>query len=91
MIGFARALARYATPTSWMKRTGEVETLFLANGLSFPRGESPSPITSIVGSTALSASYERASTCSYAAPASPLPREENCGRQRSAADSARCR
>ncbi len=45
-----------------MKRTGETETLSPAFGWSFPRGESPTPITVIDGSTALSASYERASS-----------------------------
>ena len=47
-----------------MKRTGEREMLLLAFGLSFPRGESPTPITWIVGSTDFSASYDFASTVS---------------------------
>jgi hypothetical protein len=32
--------------------------------------------------TALSASYESASVCSYAAAATPRPLRENCGRQK---------
>src|SRR4051812_23259629 len=65
-----------------MKRTGEMETLSFASGLSFPRGDRPSPITAIEGSTALSASYEAASKGSYAAPDTCAPVELNCGCQK---------
>ena len=64
-----------------MKRTGEREMLLLAFGLSFPRGESPTPITVIVGSTAFSASYDFASTVSYAAAETGLPAGLYCGSQ----------
>ena len=56
-----------------MKRTGEREMLLFAFGLSFPRGERPTPITVIVGLTDFSASYDFASTVSYAAAESGLP------------------
>ena len=46
-----------------------------------PRGERPMPITRIFGSTAFSASYERASMGSYAAPETPWPLESYCGCQ----------
>ena len=65
-----------------MKRTGDVETLSFANGLSFPRGERPRPITLIDGSTALSVSYDAASSGSYAAPEALLPVGVNCGCQK---------
>jgi hypothetical protein len=45
-----------------MKRTGEIETLSFAPGASLPRGESPTPMTVVAGSTAFSASYDRASS-----------------------------
>ena len=40
----------------WMNFTGEVEMLLEARALSPPRGESPTPMTLIVGSTLLSLS-----------------------------------
>src|SRR3954451_3038502 len=64
-----------------MKRTGEIETLYFASGLSLPRGDSPRPITAIEGSTALSASYDAANSGSYAAPETSAPVELNCGCQ----------
>src|SRR4029453_12893588 len=82
MSRFFRPLARYAAPTAWSNLTGDVETFADALGLSFPRGERPIPITLIVGSTALSASYELASSASYAAPETFRPRESNCGCQK---------
>src|SRR6187399_1455101 len=80
MSGRARPLARYHAPSDARKRTGDVETLLLAVGRSFPRGERPTPTTVSVGSTDFSASYPaarygpnvRAERCL-------LP--ENCGRQ----------
>src|ERR671939_1233085 len=65
-----------------MNRTGETETLSLANGLSLPRGERPIPITLMLGSTAFSASYPAASSGSYAAPEAAVPFELNCGCQK---------
>jgi hypothetical protein len=62
MIGVRLPLARYAAPIARMKRTGEVERLLLALGRSLPRGESPTPITRMSGSTAFSPSYAMAST-----------------------------
>jgi hypothetical protein len=41
---------------SRMHRTGDVEGFDLAAGLSFPRGESPTPITSIPALTLFKAS-----------------------------------
>src|SRR4029453_1881202 len=82
MSRFFRPLARYAAPTAWRNLTGDVETFADALGLSFPRGERPIPITLIVGATALSASYELASSASYAAPETFRPRESNCGCQK---------
>src|SRR5213596_791750 len=82
MIGVDLALARYATPKSWMKATGDVEALDVASGLSFPRGERARPITSIAGLKLFSASYEVASIDSYVAAATLAPDESNCGRQK---------
>ena len=62
MIGFFRPLARYAAPSPWRKRTGDVERLLFAFGRSLPRGESPTPRTRISGSTAFSPSYAIART-----------------------------
>ena len=57
MIGRFRPLARYEAPMSRMHRTGEVEAFVAAVALSrFLRGESETPSTVIVGSTAFSAS-----------------------------------
>ena len=56
MIGRFRPLARYEAPMSLRQRTGEVEAFVAAVALSFPRGESETPRTVIVGSTAFSAS-----------------------------------
>ncbi len=64
-----------------MNRTGDVETLFAAFGLSPPRGESPRPITLIAGSTALSASYEAASNEKYELDETLSPAPPNCGCQ----------
>ena len=60
MSGRVRPLCRYQAPSASRNRTGEVETLLTAVGRSLPRGERPSPMTRIVGSTALSASYAAA-------------------------------
>ena len=49
MIGRFRPLARYEAPMSRMHRTGEVEAFVAAVALSFPRGESETPSTVIVG------------------------------------------
>jgi hypothetical protein len=62
MIGRWRLAFRYALPRPLMKRTGETDLLSRAVGESLPRGESPMPSTLIDGSTALSASYDRASS-----------------------------
>jgi hypothetical protein len=51
-----RPLRRYHAPSAGRKRTGEVEMLFFAFGRSLPRGERPTPITVISGSTDFSAS-----------------------------------
>src|SRR5215475_664346 len=69
-------------PTSLMKRTGEIEMLFFARGLSFPRGERPMPITLMDGLADLSASYDAASSGSYAAPERAAPESLNCGCQK---------
>ena len=61
MIGRVRVLARYALPMSRMQRTGEIDRLPGANGLSVPRGPRPIPITVLFRSTDFSASYEAAS------------------------------
>ncbi len=50
--GRVRPLARYQAPSARTKRTGDVETLLFAFGLSFPRGESPIPTTWIPESIA---------------------------------------
>ena len=55
MIGFVRLLARYASPTALMKRTGEI-VFFAEPGRSSPFGETAMPMTSMPGLTALSAS-----------------------------------
>ena len=50
-------------------------------GLSFPRGDSPTPMTVIPGRTALSASYDRASNDVYCRQATGAPLWENWGCQ----------
>src|SRR3954447_12415120 len=82
MIGFVRPLARYAAPMSRRQRTGDVDGLFAALAMSFPRGERPTPITVMAGFTPLSASYPAASTGSYEEQASGAPPVENCGCQK---------
>ena len=81
MSGAVRPLARYQRPTAWMNRTGEIEALLGASGLSFPRGETPSPITRSVGSTAFSVSYDRASRAPACAADATAPPGPNNGRQ----------
>src|SRR3954453_18949651 len=81
MIGSVRPLARYAAPRSRRQRTGDVDGLSGAKGLSLPRGERPSPMTVIAGLTALSASYDEASSGSYEAQATGAPAAVNWGRQ----------
>src|SRR5687767_15458067 len=81
MSGFLRPLARYAAPIACRNLTGDVEMFPEALGLSFPRGDRPTPMTLIVGSTAFRASYELASSAWYAAPETFRPRESNCGCQ----------
>jgi hypothetical protein len=48
-------------PRSWRKATGEVDESLAAVGLSFPRGDSPTPHTTSWLFTAWSASYDAAS------------------------------
>src|SRR5215211_1858488 len=77
-IGRSRCSAWNATPMSWMKRTGEVERLFRASQLSLPRGDTD-VITWMSELTACSASYALARMRVYAAPATPVHFEPNCG------------
>ena len=58
--GRVRPLARYQAPSARTKRTGDVEMLLFAFGLSFPRGERPIPTTWIAGSIVFSESYAAA-------------------------------
>src|SRR5580765_8775675 len=81
MIGFVRLLRRYARPMSWRQRTGEIERFPGASGLSVPRGPSPTPTTVIERLTDLSASYDAASTGSYAPQAARVWFALNCGCQ----------
>ena len=82
MIGRFRPLARYESPMSRIQRTGEVEPLTGALELSFPRGESETPITVMSRATAFSASYAWARTRWYAPHAMLFPVFENCGCQK---------
>src|SRR5262245_32145866 len=66
---------------SAMQRTGEIERFPGANGLSVPRGPSPTPSTVIERSTDLSASEDAASTGSYAEQAARVRFALNCGCQ----------
>jgi hypothetical protein len=63
MIGVVRPLARYAAPMSWMNVVGECVGR-IVSGMSPPRGETAPPRTTILGETALSASYASASSAS---------------------------
>ena len=58
-----------------------METLLTAVGRSFPRGESPSPMTRIVGSAALSASYPAARNLPALAAETFIPWASNWGRR----------
>ena len=69
-------------PRSWRNRTGERERFEGANGWSLPRGDSPIPITLMVVSIALSASYYWDSTFRYVAAESALPGLLYCGSQK---------
>src|SRR5215212_1782001 len=81
MIGLVLPLGREAKPSSRMHRTGDVDAFTEARALSFPRGESDTPITVIPASTAFSASYACARTRSYVPHARLRPVFENCGCQ----------
>src|SRR5919112_6881157 len=65
-----------------MNLTGDVEMFDFARGMSLPRGERPTPTTTISGSTALSASYEAARKRANATPDAPVPFRLNCGCQK---------
>ena len=78
MIGAVRPLARYAAPSAWMNRTGDVEVE------SLPLPDGPAPTTEIAGLTPFSASYAAASSFSYAAADACEPSGPNCGCQKNA-------
>src|SRR3954470_15541273 len=63
-----------------MKAVGECVCL-VADGLSAPRDSSAPPTTVASGRTALIASYDDASSCSYATAATSAPNASNCGNQ----------
>src|SRR4029453_19358546 len=67
---------------SAMQRTGEMERFPGASGLSVPRGPSPTPITLMDRSTDFSASYDAASTGSYAEQAARVWFALYCGCQK---------
>jgi hypothetical protein len=79
--GRVRWLARYHAPSAARKRTGDVETLLVAEGLSLPRGERPSPTTRMEGSTALRASYPAARKAPARAAETFVPSGLNWGRR----------
>jgi hypothetical protein len=56
--------------------------LFRAVGRSFPRGESPTPITAMVGSTPFSVSYAAARYGPKRDAETFAPAASNCGRQK---------
>ena len=55
--------------------------LFRAVGRSFPRGDSPTPMTVISGSTALSVSYAAARYGPNAGAEAICPAASNCGQK----------
>src|SRR5579862_6336032 len=71
--------ARNHDPRSARNRTGEVDELVIALGLSFPRGESPIPHTKLDGSTACSASYAAASARPQTSADWFVPATVHCG------------
>src|SRR5438093_11129067 len=78
MSGRVRPVLRYQAPSAARKRTGEVETLLGASGLSFPRGDRPTPQTNVSSSIAFKASYEIASARPQM-PAETIFPPLNCG------------